>query len=73
MKLPRTKAAERAAMDDTGCITRMEPIWSTMEALERENVELRRVIESVVKNIPIYAPEFRTTYLYEQCVRVIKQ
>jgi hypothetical protein len=33
---PRTDAAQREATDDTGAITRMEPIWSTMEALERE-------------------------------------
>jgi hypothetical protein len=33
---PRTDAAERAAMDDAGSITRMEPIWETMVKLERE-------------------------------------
>ena len=33
---PRTDAAQREATDDTGAITKMEPIWSTMEALERE-------------------------------------
>jgi hypothetical protein len=42
---PRTDAAQREAADDTGAIARMEPIWSTMEALEHElneaNAQLR--------------------------------
>jgi len=33
---PRTDEAERLAKDDAGNITRMEPIWDTMVALERE-------------------------------------
>lgn len=29
------------SIDDTGCVCRMEPIWETMEDLERENMRLK--------------------------------
>jgi hypothetical protein len=56
---PRTDAAQREATDDTGAITRMEPIWSTMEALERElneanadRMRLREALERFLAEIP---------------------
>lgn len=41
---PETDAAARRAMDDTGRITRMEPLWETMEKLERERDEAREQV-----------------------------
>jgi len=38
---PITDAIERAATDDAGNVTRMEPIWKGLEKLERENQKLR--------------------------------
>ena len=33
---PRSYKAWKNSIDDTGCVTRMEPIWETMETLERD-------------------------------------
>ena len=33
---PRTQKAYALSLDDTGAVTRMEPIWDEMQALERE-------------------------------------
>jgi len=38
---PETDAIERAATDDTGAVTRMEPIWEGLQKLERERDEAR--------------------------------
>jgi hypothetical protein len=38
---PKTYAAWKASIDDTGCVCRMEPIWETMERLEKENQAMR--------------------------------
>lgn len=42
---PETRKAEQASLDDTGCVTRMEIIWETMERLERERDEAREELE----------------------------
>lgn len=44
---PRTDAIERAATDATGAVTRMEPIWEGLQALERELNAAKTVIESL--------------------------
>ena len=38
---PESHRAYLASIDDTGCVTRMEPIWDTMHRLERERDEAR--------------------------------
>ena len=38
---PQTYGAWKASIDDTGCVCRMEPIWETMERLEKENQQLQ--------------------------------
>jgi len=38
---PETDAIEQAATDDTGAVTRMEPIWEGLQKLERERDEAR--------------------------------
>lgn len=43
---PETRKAELASLDDTGCVTRMEIIWETMERLERERDEARELLAS---------------------------
>lgn len=44
---PRTDAIWKASIDDTGCVTRMEPIWNGLEAMEREIIEQRKRIEEL--------------------------
>ena len=45
-KTPITDAIERAATDDAGNVTRMEPIWRGLEKLERENAKLKGAIKA---------------------------
>lgn len=54
---PITNAIERAATDDTGSVTRMEPIWEGLEKLERENARLRDALERCAK-MPTYGERF---------------
>lgn len=42
---PRTDAIWKASIDDTGCVTRMEPIWNGLEAMEREIIDLKARLE----------------------------
>lgn len=44
---PETRKAELASLDGTGCVTRMEIIWETMERLERERDEAREQLAYV--------------------------
>jgi len=41
---PRTQKAYTLSRDDTGAVTRMEPIWDEMQALERELNEARAAL-----------------------------
>jgi hypothetical protein len=51
---PRTQKAYTLSRDDTGAVTRMEPIWDEMQALERElnafHDELSKVMPSDYKD-----------------------
>ena len=42
---PRTDAIWKASIDDTGAVTRMEPIWNGMEAMELEIIDLKARLE----------------------------
>ena len=42
---PRTDAAWKASIDDRGAVTRMEPIWNGMEAMELEIIDLKARLE----------------------------
>jgi hypothetical protein len=56
---PRSHKAWKESIDDTGCVTRMEPIWETMEALERENAKQRTSLAfaaSVIKSGESWTP-----------------
>lgn len=43
------------------------PNGKSDEQLEAENRRMRRLLASVVENVPIIEPKFRGMYLYEQC------
>ena len=45
---PQTHAAWKASIDDTGCICRMEPIWETMENLEKMNQLLAAALKNCI-------------------------
>lgn len=51
---PRSYAAWQSSIDDTGCVTRMELIWDTMEQLERENLELETENAQHMKAISLF-------------------
>jgi len=42
---PRTDAIWKASIDDTGCVTRMEPIWNGLVAMELEIIDLKARLE----------------------------
>ena len=42
---PRTDAIWKSSIDDTGAVTRMEPIWNGMEAMELEIIDLKARLE----------------------------
>jgi len=44
---PETDAIERASTDDTGAVTRMEPIWEGLQKLERERDALCKALELI--------------------------
>ena len=44
---PRTDAIERVATDATGAVTRMEPIWEGLQALERELNEANKELNKI--------------------------
>jgi len=44
---PRTDAIWKSSIDDRGAVTRMEPVWNGMEAMEREIIEQQKRIEEL--------------------------
>jgi hypothetical protein len=42
---PRTDAIWKTSIDDTGCVTRMEPIWNGLVAMELEIIDLKARLE----------------------------
>ena len=42
---PRTDAIWKSSIDDTNCVTRMEPIWNGLETMEREIIDLKARLE----------------------------
>jgi hypothetical protein len=57
---PRTQKAYTLIYDNTGAVTRVEPIWDEMQVLERElneahaiNAELRKASIDLLKSLPV--------------------
>ena len=42
---PRTDAIWKANTDSDGCVTNLEPLWTTMESMERELINLKARLE----------------------------
>jgi len=49
---PRTDAIWKSSIDDRGAVTRMEPIWNGMEAMEREIIDLKARLKEALSMIP---------------------
>jgi len=49
---PRTDAIWKSSIDDRGAVTRMEPIWNGMEAMEREIIDLKTRLKEALSMIP---------------------
>jgi len=49
---PRTDAIWKSSIDDRGAVTRMEPIWNGMEAMEREITDLKARLDEALSKIP---------------------
>jgi hypothetical protein len=49
---PRTDAIWKSSIDDRGAVTRMEPIWNGMEAMEREIIDLKARLKEALSKIP---------------------
>lgn len=61
-------------------VTITETEYATLKAsndearrIARERDKAEELLRSVVKNVPIYAPAFRTTYLGERCVEFLNR